>query len=470
MPSQREYGAVQPGIHWGPFTTRIPFWHTRLEWQDLLQGIFVAGATGLATVPILTGYLGLTFDEAVACMFIQSLILCSAPIIFGEPYAPGMITPALPLTLAALADPALGTPELRLQYLSAAALWLALILSVLGLSGLGKQFVARIPPALKGGIILGAAISALYRVFVDPDSQFLNAQPITTTVSLAVCMLLIFSMPIQRYKKKARWLAFLASLGLLPGFLTAAAVGPLTGLFSGGTPEVVYDIEWGILWLPLGSVIEKMSPFSVGFPTLTMFWHALPLALMTYVILFGDIVTGTEITRAAQKARPDETVNLDTNRSHLSLAIRNTVMALVAPFFPYQGALWTGVHVVIVQRWSDGRKSMDSLFSGIHSYYVFGIPVLYFCLPLVTALKPLMGVALSLTLVLTGFACAYVAMAIPRTAIERGVVLLTAVALAVFSPWVGMAVGIAATILLVGWESPEPEEEVVVDETGEEAS
>ena len=450
MARQREAGSVHPGIKWGPFTARIPFFHTRFEWQDLLQGIFVAGATGLATVPILTHYLGLSFEEAVACMFIQSLILCTAPILFGEPYAPGMVTPALPLVLLAIGGDDLGTPELRLQFMTAAALCLAAILLVLGLTGLGGRFIAWLPDALKGGIILGAAIAALKRVFLDDADKLLHAQPITTTVALAVCMALIFSEPIQRYKKQFKWLAFLASLGLLPGFLTAALVGPLTGLFREGPAEVVYQIEWGILLLPLGSVVEKMSPFNVGWPEFSMFVKAFPLALMSYVILFGDIITGTEIIKAAEKARPDEKVNIDTNRSHLSLAIRNAAMALIAPFFPYQGALWTGVHVVIVQRWTDGRKSMDSLFSGIHSYYVFGVPVLYLCLPLVTALKPLMGVALSLTLVLTGFACAYVAMAIPRTAIERGVVLLTAVSLAVFSPWIGMTVGIVATLLLVG--------------------
>lgn len=457
MSRQREAGAEHPGIQWGPFTARIPFWHTRLEWQDLVQGIFVAGATGLATVPILTYYLGLSFEEAVACMFIQSLILCSAPILFGEPYAPGMVTPALPLVLLAIGGDDLATPELRLQFMTAAALSLAAILLFLGLTGLGGRFIAWLPDALKGGIILGAAIAALKRVFLDDADKLFNAQPITTTLALVVCMALIFSLPVQRYKKQFRWLAFLASLGLLPGFLTAAIVGPLTGLFS-ETPEVVYDIQWrldenstwGIMWLPLYDVIVKMSPFSVGWPEWSMFVKAFPLALMSYVILFGDIITGTEIIKAAEKSRPDETINLDTNRSHLSLALRNAAMAVVAPFFPYQGALWTGVHVVVVQRWTDGRKSMDSLFSGIHSYYVFGVPVLYFCLPLVTALKPLMGVALSLTLVLTGFACAYVAMAIPRTAIERGVVLFTAVSLAIFSPWVGMLVGIVATLILVG--------------------
>ncbi|MBX3177562.1 MAG: hypothetical protein KF886_09390 [Candidatus Hydrogenedentes bacterium] len=457
MPSQRESGSVHPGINWGPFTTRIPFIHTRFEWQDLVQGIFVAGATGLATVPILTHYLGLSFEEAVACMFIQSLILCSAPILFGEPFAPGMVTPALPLMLLAISGPDMATPEDRLHFLTAASINLAIILFVLGITGLGSRFIEWIPPALKGGIILGAAIAALKRVFLDDADKLIHATPITTTAALVVCMLLIFSEPVQRYKKQMRWLALLASLGLLPGFFTAALIGPLTGFFREGPAEVIYEIEWGVLWLPFGAVIQRMSPFSIGFPDPAMFLKALPLALMSYVILFGDIITGSEIIKAAQKARPDEHIDINSNRSHLALAIRNAVMALVAPFFPYQGALWTGVQVVIVQRWTDGRKSMDSLFSGIHSYYVFGIPVLYFCLPLVTALKPLMGVALSLTLVLTGFACAFVAMAIPRTTIERGVVLLTAVALAIFNPWVGMSVGIAATFLLVGWQRPAEE-------------
>ena len=98
---------------------------------------------------------------------------------------------------------------------------------------------------------------------------------------------------------------------------------------------------------------------------------------------------------------------------------------------------------------------MSSLFTGISSYYVFGIPVLYLLLPLLTALKPLMGIALSLTLVLTGFACAYIAMEIPRTNIERGVVILMAVTLAFFAnPWVGMIVGIVATLTLVGPAQP----------------
>ncbi|MBR9814561.1 hypothetical protein GYB61_11975, partial [bacterium] len=108
-------------------------------------------------------------------------------------------------------------------------------------------------------------------------------------------------------------------------------------------------------------------------------------------------------------------------------------------------------HVIIVQRWRQGRETMDSLHSGIASYYLMGLPIIFFALPLLTGLKPLLGIALSLTLILTGFACAYVAMAIPREPAERGVVLLTGMGIALFAPWVGLLIGIVATLTITGW-------------------
>ena len=48
---------------------------------------------------------------------------------------------------------------------------------------------------------------------------------------------------------------------------------------------------------------------------------------------------------------------------------------LVNPFFPTQGALWTGVHVVIVERWKKGFKEMPSIFDGLGSYYLMAIPI-----------------------------------------------------------------------------------------------
>jgi hypothetical protein len=53
MPTNRREGEIQPGIKWGPFVLRIPFIHTRFALPEMLQGICVAGATGLALVPIM---------------------------------------------------------------------------------------------------------------------------------------------------------------------------------------------------------------------------------------------------------------------------------------------------------------------------------------------------------------------------------------------------------------------------------
>src|SRR5690606_16384562 len=54
------------GWRWGPFTFRLPFLHTRPHLPELLQGTLVATATGLALVPILTGYFGMSFEEGIA--------------------------------------------------------------------------------------------------------------------------------------------------------------------------------------------------------------------------------------------------------------------------------------------------------------------------------------------------------------------------------------------------------------------
>lgn len=432
------------GIRWGLFTARIPFVHARWYWAEGLQGILVAAATGLALVPVFTAYFGLSFEQAVAASMVHSLLLISAILIFGEPYCPGWITPALPLVLTFVIG-GFATVAERWQVMVALSLDFALIVGILGITGMGRRFMHWLPPALKAGIILGAAIAAFKRVFIDDAERYLLAQPISTTIACVVCLVLTFSLPMQRWKERYPWLLKLAALGLLPGFLLAALIGPLVG-------EISYEVQWGILVPPVHEVWAIASPFAVGWPSAQLMLQCLPLALVGYVILFGDLVTGNAVLHEAAPSRPDDPIDINPTRSHLSLAVRNLVMAVVAPFFPTQGSLWTGVHVVVVNRWRQGKAQMDHLFSGIGSYYFMGIPFLFFLLPLLTGLKPLMGIALSLTLVLTGFACAYVAMAIPRNPTERGVVLLTGMALALFEPWQGLLLGIVATLLLLGWE------------------
>lgn len=435
---------LSKGIKWGPFTARFPVIHMRIEWPELAQGLVVAAATGLALVPLLTTAFGLTFEEAVTISLFHSILIASHVVLFGEPFSPGWVTPALPISLAFV----LGnydTPVERFQMMTALSLDLAVLLFFLGITGLGKKLILHIPTALKAGIILGAAFAAFKRVFVD-DFKAIEAMPVSMTVALVTCLIFSFSIPFQKMKSKSKILGAVASLGLLPGFFLAGCAGVLWG-------EISFQIEWGVMIPPVGELMEKISPFSIGWPPLIYFVEALPLVLITYTILFGDLLTGMALLKEAESSRPDDKIDINTSRSHVVLAIRNGIMAVFAPFFPTQGCLWTGVHVVVIQRWKEGRDKMESLIGGISAYYMYGFPVFFLLLPVVTFLRPFMPIALALTLILTGFACSFVALSMPRGREERGVMLLTAFFLVFFEPWVGLVVGILAVFLLLGREA-----------------
>ncbi|MGS2723887.1 hypothetical protein ACVBEJ_09070 [Porticoccus sp. GXU_MW_L64] len=446
MVSFRKEGAEHPGIKWGPFTLRIPFVHTRATLSELLQGIFIAAATAMALVPLLVSAFGLSFEEAVTMAMLHAILLSSAWMFFGEPYCPGWITPALPFVITFVVAGDFSTPGERFQAMTALSLDFAAILLLLGVTGLGARLMSWIPEVLKGGIILGAAMAAFMRVLDSSDStNALFNQPYATTAALVLAMVLTFSLPLKRLQQRYPLIAKIASLGLLPGFFLAGLIGAVSG-------EITFNIEWGILNPPFASLWEKVSPLSIGWPSASLYLQCLPLALIAYVILFGDIVTGNAIIKQAQDDRKDETISLNTSRTHISTGIRNAVMAIVAPFFPSQGVLWTGIQVIVVERWRQGRQTMDSLFDGISSYYVFNVPLLFILLPLITLLRPLMSIALLMTLLLTGIACANVALNKAKTQVDYGVMLLTATSLNLFTPWQGLLIGIVAIVLLVGWK------------------
>jgi len=201
-------------------------------------------------------------------------------------------------------------------------------------------------------------------------------------------------------------------------------------------------------------MFSDLSPLSIGFPSLEMFATVLPLTLVVYVIGFGDIVTANEMLREAAPMRPDEKIDINATRAHLNIGIRNGIQAIASGPFPVtHGPLWTGVHVVVTERYKQGRGAMDSLFGGISAYYFWGLPILLFLKPITTFLRPMLPVALSMTILLTGFACGYLAMVLPRNNIERGVALTIGMVLALFGAWQALVLGIAMTIVMCGWES-----------------
>ena len=213
--------------------------------------------------------------------------------------------------------------------------------------------------------------------------------------------------------------------------------------------------KWPGIIPPVAEVYKLTSPFSIGFPNINQFIEVIPLVLIGYLLLFGDFVTGTEIIKEAQKNRPDEQVDININRSHNSVGMRNLLGTIINPFFPTQGALWTGVHVIVVQRWQQGKKTMRSIYDGIGSYYLMGLPFLFFFGPFIDLMKPLLLLALGVTLILTGIACSYVAMSIVKKNSEVAISIITAFFVAfgsfngVAAPWIGIVVGLILSILLI---------------------
>ena len=434
------------GIKWGPFTLRIPFIHIKLLPAEFLQGLVISGATALAAAPVGMA-LGLTLNEAVAACFIASVLITSSPIIFGEPLAAGWITPALPLVIGFFMAKGMFDGSYRIEtfhYMAAMAIEFTLLVLILGLTGIGKLIVEKVPNGLKSGIILGAAIAAFYQIFFSDFDRYIGNAPISMISALVICTITTFSEPFKRLAQKNKILSIIASLGLLPGFIVAA----ITGYISG---EITWNIEWGLAVPAVAEVYTQTSPLVIGFPPLETYLEVLPLVVIGYLLLFGDFVTGIEVIKEGQKQRPDEIINIDINRSHNSVGIRNLLGSIINPFFPTQGALWTGVHVVVVERWKQGKEAMGSLFDGIGSYYLMGIPFLFFVVPFIDMMEPLMIVALGVTLILTGLACAYIAMSLVTKNSEMAIALVTAVLIAFGGEymWLGIVIGLILSYALV---------------------
>lgn len=441
---------MSSGLRWGPFTLRIPFVHYRAEWPELLQGLSVGSATGIAVVPLYAEHFDMPFETAIALVVLQTLVICSSFLLFGEPFAPGWLTPALPLVLAAaVAFPA--GPE-RTEFVNAVVLLTGLVFLLFGLTGLGKLFLRLVPRVLRATIILGAGLSAIYGEFIPRSGgrpARMDALTVSILVAVGLSLFLMFSKPLEPWKARYPWLRALASMGIAPGFFVGALAGWAVG-------ELRFD-EFAaysgplFFWPDFSGLVANFSVLGLGLPSLSAFAHALPLALVAYLVGFTDIITGTAILKDAAADRPDEAIPFDERRTHLSLGLRNTGIALIGgPFFPLQGPLWAGAMIVISERYRRGKQEMQSIFSGIGSYYLFGIPWAYFIAPLLVLLRPTLDIAFSLTLLLTGFACSYVALAMLEDRIERGIALLAAATIMYFSLTTGLLVGVVLTLALIG--------------------
>lgn len=168
---------------------------------------------------------------------------------------------------------------------------------------------------------------------------------------------------------------------------------------------------------------------------------------VVYIIAFGDFVTSEELLRSADEVRQDEKIDFNANRSNVISGIRNVAMALCCPYTQTCGPLWAAVTAAVSQRYKEGPKAMESIYSGAGTFRWCTF-ICVALIPISSLLQPVLPVALSLTLIVQGFICTQLAMNMCRTDIERGICGVMGAVLAIQGAAWGLAVGLILFFML----------------------
>lgn len=434
---KREYGKEHPFYKLGPFKVRLPFIHYRWEWPEAIQALLMC-STCLGAIPILTEVLGVPFEIAWSMVIINGF-LYSLHVLLGDPVVPGWITPAVPLITAFLGNYAIGTE--RIQALIAVQLLVSLIFFFMGFTGLASKLMGIIPNSIKAGILLGAGIAAVIGEF-QTGGRF-GVYPISITVGAVIAYFVLFSNAFIALKKKNKFFGIIGKYGMVSAIIIAVIIGPIVAEIP--MPE----IELGsIIKIPdFAGVWNTVSPFGIGFPAVKLFISAIPMAIISYIIAFGDFITTEALVGESMKKRPDELIDFNSNRSNLISGIRNIIMALIAPYTQLCGPLWAAVTAAVAQRYEEGREDMDTIYSGAGTFRIMtfiGVALV----PIVSLLEPVLPIALSLTLLVQGYICTRLAMSICKTDTERGIAgVMGAILAAKGAAW-GLVIGIILYFIL----------------------
>lgn len=430
----RKDGAEQPFWAFGPFKIRLPFVHYRWETAEMLQALIMF-VVSLGMIPLLQKFLGLPYDVALAYVVVCGIGFM-LPALLGVPLVPGWITPGIPVVLLFLGNFEPG-PQ-AIQALFALQFLVFVIFLFLGITRLGSVLVRLIPNSMKGGIIIGAGIAALIGE-IDAGGRLANT-PISLVLGSLICLYLMFSVSFKGLTERVPFARKIVNYGMVPGMLVAIFIGIAVGEYN------MPDVKWGITAPAFGEMWNYL-PFSVGFPDAQVFLLAVPTAIIAYVIAFGDIIVGQSLMQRADELRTDEKIDNNVDRIHLVTAIRNALHAFFAPYPGLAGPLWTAVAATMAERYKYGRKAMDSIYSGAGTFWITGFIAL-FVLPLVSFFQPVLPIALSLTLILTGYICLMVGFEQLNNNTERGIAGTMGVVLAVYGAGWGLAAGAVLYILV----------------------
>lgn len=434
---QQDLGVEAPYWPVGPFKVRLPFIHYRFEISDYMQGLLMC-AVDLAAIPLMTEFLGMPFEVALAVVMLNGLLYLTHHLL-GDPVVPGWITPAIPLLMAYCSQFPEG-PE-RVHALIAFQLMLGIFSIGLGMTGMARKVVSLVPSALKAGIIMGAGLSAVVTVFKE-GGRF-DAFPWTISIAIGIAFYLVFSIHFQELKKRNRFWWNFAKLGIFPIILLAVIVAPIFG-------EAPWpSIEWGFSQPDFVTLFNEYTVFGLGMPPLMMFITAIPTVFAAYLVVFGDVLGAKAILGEADHVRRDEKVDFNPDRSHLIFGGRNAFMSIFGPDVAMCGPQWSAMQVVITERFKGGAKAMKSIYGGVGSFR-WGTNTGLLLLPVVTLVQPILGVALALTLLIQGYVSVRLGIMEARSQRDLGIAGVIGAVLAIKGAGWAFAIGVGLCALIYG--------------------
>ena len=431
---KRTHGEEQPYWPLGPFKIRIPLVHYRLEIPEIIQG-FVMFVVGLGLIPLIEVHLGLPFEIALAYAVMFQVVMLMA-LFLGVPMFPGFITAGVPIVVIFLGNYEPG-PE-AIQAMFALQIVVFLIMAILGVTGWGSKLVSSLPRSITAGVLLGAGIAAILGEVTEGGAAL--ETPISVIAGAFLSFIFLFSLSFRRLAQKNKFARLISSYGLIPPMLIAIGVGWATREYA--LPNVECCIakpDFVGMW--------NHTPFVLGVPSLEVFLLAIPTAVITYIIAFGDMVVGTELNKTANEVRTDEKIDTSLSRLHLVTGLRNLVLAFFSPHPGLAGPIWTAGHASVMERYKQGRKAMDSVYGG-HGSMMLAFMIGIFILPLISIFQPVLPIALALTLILTGYVTITVGMAQISNPTQYGVAGVTAVVLASHGAVAGLVTGVVLYLAL----------------------
>ncbi len=396
----------------GALKLRLPFIHYRIEYQDFIQGAILS-CIPLGITAAMVQVLDMPIEVAVLMVVINNFLYLLHTS-FGDPSVAGWITAGIPLYITYLTDYPAG-PE-RIMALVALQILVGLIFLVLGVSGIAKYVFMHFPISMRAGILLGAGFASLMRIF-DPGQPFMGKMPIAFVIASLGSFFILFSIRAIHYRKVHGWFAWVASFGIAPGFV----IGYIVGLVTGEIPPPKGIFDHFIIQMPFGEMLGTFSAIGVGMPSAGMWVAAISLAIVAYVLAFGDIVVLQAMIDNANDVRKDENVVFEVPRNHIITSIRNLFMGLFITYLPLCGPQWTGGQALVVNRFVNSTPKQEPSFWGGATSIFWGMSIAMLFHPIVQIIIPGKLIGFGLTLLIQGYLCVYIAFAMCKNNVQRGI-------------------------------------------------